>query len=60
MNRTLMLTLALALIAGSALQAAEPGRPLLITVDDLPVAAGNLHTDPAERERITRGLLAAL
>jgi len=55
-----ILTLALALLAGSALPAAESGRPLLITVDDLPVAAGNLHTDPAERERITRGLLAVL
>ncbi len=36
------------------------GRPILVTVDDLPVAAGRLHTDPAERERITKGLLAAL
>lgn len=36
------------------------GRPLLVTVDDLPVAAVSLHTDPAERERITRGLLAVL
>jgi peptidoglycan-N-acetylglucosamine deacetylase len=39
--------------------AAEP-RPLLVTVDDLPLAAGRLHTEPAERERITRELLAAL
>lgn len=36
------------------------GRPLLVTVDDLPVAAVSLHPDPAERERITRGLLAVL
>ncbi|KFE64943.1 polysaccharide deacetylase family protein [Hyalangium minutum] len=36
------------------------GRPLLITVDDLPVAAISLHPNPAERERITRGLLAVL
>ena len=55
-----MLSLALCLLAGSALHAAESCRPLLITVDDLPVAAGNLHADPAERERITRGLLAVL
>jgi ketosteroid isomerase-like protein/peptidoglycan/xylan/chitin deacetylase (PgdA/CDA1 family) len=32
----------------------------LITVDDLPVASGRLHTDPAERGRITRDLLGAL
>jgi uncharacterized protein (TIGR02246 family) len=36
------------------------GRPLLVTVDDLPVAAGRLHTDAAERAKITEGLLAAL
>ena len=35
-------------------------RPLLITVDDLPIASGRLHPDADERERITRGLLAAL
>jgi peptidoglycan/xylan/chitin deacetylase (PgdA/CDA1 family) len=57
----------LALLAGSAMTettgagAAGPaGRPLLISVDDLPVAGGDLHTDPGERELITRGLLAAL
>jgi peptidoglycan/xylan/chitin deacetylase (PgdA/CDA1 family) len=54
------IALALSLTVSSAVHAAEAGRPLLITVDDLPVAAGNLHTDPAERERITRGLLAVL
>jgi peptidoglycan/xylan/chitin deacetylase (PgdA/CDA1 family) len=55
------------LLAGSAMTettgagAAGPaGRPLLISVDDLPVAGGDLHTDPGERELITRGLLAAL
>ncbi len=36
------------------------GRPLLVTVDDLPVAAGRLHTDAGERARITQGLLAVL
>jgi peptidoglycan/xylan/chitin deacetylase (PgdA/CDA1 family)/ketosteroid isomerase-like protein len=35
-------------------------RPILITVDDLPIGLPRLHQDPAERERITRGLLAAL
>jgi peptidoglycan/xylan/chitin deacetylase (PgdA/CDA1 family) len=50
------------LLTGSASTgAAEPaGRPLLISVDDLPVAGGGIHTDPGERELITRGLLAAL
>jgi peptidoglycan/xylan/chitin deacetylase (PgdA/CDA1 family)/ketosteroid isomerase-like protein len=59
----------LVLLAGSALRGAggsggaggeRPKRPLLISVDDLPVAGGDLHTDPAERERITGGLLAVL
>ncbi|HEV7784787.1 MAG TPA: polysaccharide deacetylase family protein, partial [Thermoanaerobaculia bacterium] len=50
-----------ALFAGSAMTGAETaGRPLLISVDDLPVAGGGIHTDPGERELITRGLLAAL
>ena len=31
--------------------------PILVTVDDLPIGSGSLHPDPAERERITRGLL---
>ena len=34
--------------------------PLLVTVDDLPLGSNRLHPDPAERERITRGLLAVL
>jgi uncharacterized protein (TIGR02246 family) len=34
--------------------------PVLVSVDDLPIGAGSLHTDPAERERITRGLLEVL
>ena len=34
--------------------------PLLVTVDDLPLTGGDLHADPAERARITRGMLAAL
>lgn len=36
------------------------GRPVLVTVDDLPLSAGRLHPDAAERERITRGMLEAL
>lgn len=35
-------------------------RPLLVTMDDLPIAAGRLHPSPEERARTTRGLLAAL
>ena len=50
-----MLTLAFA----GLLLAAAPARPLLVTVDDLPIAS-SLHPDPAERSRITDGLLAAL
>src|ERR1700694_3674109 len=67
MTRTRMLSaivLLAALLASSAMTeagAARPaGRPLLISVDALPVAGGRLHTDPGERELITRGLLAAL
>jgi uncharacterized protein (TIGR02246 family) len=37
---------------------AAPGRPVLVTVDDLPIALGSMHEEPAERERITRDLLA--
>lgn len=48
------------MVAARTIAAAEPGRPLLVTVDDLPVAGGRLHADPAERKRITDGLLAVL
>jgi peptidoglycan/xylan/chitin deacetylase (PgdA/CDA1 family) len=34
--------------------------PVLVSVDDLPIGTGGLHTDPAERERITRGLIDVL
>ena len=57
--RTLAATLALVLL-GTAAAAAQPGRPLLVTVDDLPVAGGALHTAPADRSRVTDGLLAVL
>ena len=54
-----MLTpLLLALALGAA--PATPARPVLITVDDLPISSPSLHPDPAERERTTRGLLAVL
>jgi peptidoglycan-N-acetylglucosamine deacetylase len=51
---------AVAIASGPPAAKPETRRPILITVDDLPVASGALHTDPAERERITRDLLAAL
>jgi peptidoglycan/xylan/chitin deacetylase (PgdA/CDA1 family) len=65
MNRTSMLATAaaaLVLFAGPALAAGDgqARRPLLISIDDLPVAAGDLHADPAGRARITDGLLAIL
>ncbi|HEX3556639.1 MAG TPA: SgcJ/EcaC family oxidoreductase, partial [Thermoanaerobaculia bacterium] len=66
MKRTLTLSAitVLALLAGSSIIGAggtgSSGRPLLISVDDLPVAGGGIHTSPDERELITRGLLAAL
>jgi uncharacterized protein (TIGR02246 family) len=48
----------LALFA-SSLGAAEAPRPVLVSVDDLPIA-GSQNPGPEERLRITRGLLAAL
>lgn len=52
-----MLALALASLLTAA---AAPARPLLVTVDDLPVAAGSLHADADDRRRVSDGLLAAL
>ena len=49
-----------ALAAGAPAAAAQDARPLLVTVDDLPVGGGRLHADPADRRRITRDLLAVL
>ena len=51
--------LAFALAGLLAAAAPPPDRPLLVTVDDLPVAS-RFHEDPAERRRITDGLLAVL
>jgi uncharacterized protein (TIGR02246 family) len=60
-RRLAVLSIACWLGAVVAQGAPDPAaRPLLLTVDDLPVAAGALHADPAERKRITEGLLAAL
>jgi peptidoglycan/xylan/chitin deacetylase (PgdA/CDA1 family)/ketosteroid isomerase-like protein len=59
--RALVLAAAL-LLAGVlwAHGAGGTGRPLLVTVDDLPISSARLHPDTAERERITRDLLGAL
>ena len=35
-------------------------RPILITVDDLPIASGSFHPDPEERKAHTRDLLDVL
>ncbi|MBS2027064.1 MAG: SgcJ/EcaC family oxidoreductase [Deltaproteobacteria bacterium] len=49
-----------ALLLAVALTAAPAQRPILISVDDLPIASGKLHPDPAERLKITQDLLAVL
>ncbi len=57
-----LLALGVALGSGqaSAIASESATVPLLVTVDDLPISAGALHPDPAERKRITRGMLAVL
>ncbi|MBW2278712.1 MAG: polysaccharide deacetylase family protein, partial [Deltaproteobacteria bacterium] len=53
--------LALTLLLSIPVFANEGGeRPLLLTVDDLPIATGWLHPDPQERTAITRRLLDTL
>jgi len=39
---------------------ADDARPLLVTVDDLPISSGRLHPDPQERMAITREMLEVL
>jgi uncharacterized protein (TIGR02246 family) len=61
MNRLLcsaVLTFAFA-VAMPAPGGTEMRRPVLVSVDDLPIAM-RLHAQPAERKAITQGLLAAL
>jgi uncharacterized protein (TIGR02246 family) len=65
MRRSIMAFLALGLGWATGLGApvdagAAARRPVLVTVDDLPIGAGSHHRDAADRERITDGLLAAL
>src|SRR5689334_7269755 len=51
--------LALLLMAAAPALAAEPPRPVPVSVDDLPIAGGPQHP-PEERRSITQGLLDAL
>jgi len=48
------------LACSAAMAAGQAGRPLLVTVDDLPMGAGRLHTEAGERREITEALLAVL
>lgn len=50
----------LALILGPTAWGEEARIPLLVTVDDLPLMAGDLIPEPAERRRITEELLGVL
>ncbi|MFN0152176.1 MAG: polysaccharide deacetylase family protein [bacterium] len=61
-TRALAIVISIALVpllARAAAADSPPPIPLVITVDDLPIAGG-MHESPADRERITRGLLDAL
>jgi uncharacterized protein (TIGR02246 family) len=62
-RRTALHRLAIAIFVLAVLPvpatAASAGRPLLVTVDDLPISL-RFHRDDAERARITEGLLAVL
>jgi uncharacterized protein (TIGR02246 family) len=55
-----VLATAPALAVAQEFPAPDGVHPVLITVDDLPIAAGGLHADDAGRERLTRDLLAVL
>lgn len=55
-----MKVLPLLLLLAALPLGAQTGRPLLVSVDDLPFASAKLHPEPAERERITRALLDVL
>ncbi len=50
----------IALLAAVPAVAGDDGVPLLVSIDDLPMTAGGLHADPADREAATQGMLAAL
>ena len=57
---TVALALALSAARPGQVPAADPPRPLLVTVDDLPVGGGGLHAEASDRLRVTEGLLAVL
>jgi peptidoglycan-N-acetylglucosamine deacetylase len=44
----------------AAVSVSNPKRPIVVTVDDLPIAAGDLHPDSADRRRITSAMLGVL
>jgi len=46
--------------AGSSAAGSAALRPILVSVDDLPVASAKLHTDAADREQVTGRLLDIL
>jgi peptidoglycan/xylan/chitin deacetylase (PgdA/CDA1 family)/ketosteroid isomerase-like protein len=46
--------------AGADSRPLNQQRPLLVTLDDLPISSRRLHPEAAERKRITDGLLAVL
>lgn len=66
MTRFRVLVSLLALLAGARPGSAQDfptpngTHPVLVTVDDLPLASNRLHPDRAERARITRDLLGVL
>jgi len=64
MRRTLPYLAGLALLAPAATAQDFPTvrgeHPLLVTVDDLPIASRRLHDTDAAREKVTRDLLAVL
>ena len=55
-----LLSIVPALAAGQEFPALQGSHRVLVTVDDLPIAAGRLHPDRAARDRLTRDLLAVL
>jgi uncharacterized protein (TIGR02246 family) len=60
MRKALLPALLLAGVALAGPLSAQARRPLLVTVDDLPVAAPKLHAEVADREQVTRRLLDIL
>jgi len=61
MSLRVALAVGITVVAASASAGAPAAaRPLLVTVDGLPVAADRLHPDGAERDRIMRDLIAVL